>query len=243
MKTQIKGLALVIVSAGALVASPRNAEAQVQTPTPSPQIVASGHGETRVVPDRATLTVSVETRGATAAAAGSENATRQRAILDAIRGVGIPSAQIATSGYNVWPEYAHQEGRAPRVTGYRAQNTVTVDVRQLDQIARVIDASLGAGATNIGGVSLYSSNVDSARRDALRSAVGKARADAEAMAQAAGGSLGALLELTSVDYQVPTPRPLAMMRVSAQADATPIEAGEQVVSATVTARWAFNPSR
>jgi uncharacterized protein len=244
MKSLIRQSSLTLAVAGTFAAASTAAAQTTAAPMNPPQIAASARGEARIAPDRATVTVAVETRGQTAVAAGQDNAKRQRAILDAIRAVGIPAAQIATSGYNVWPEYAHAEGRAPRVTGYRAQNTVTVDVHQLEQVARVIDAALAAGANNIGGVSLYPSNIDSARRDALRTAVTKARADAEVIAQAAGGSLGALVEVSSVEYQVPPPRPYAMMRADAmQAQATPIEAGEQVVSATVTARWVFNPTR
>ncbi|MGQ0765204.1 MAG: SIMPL domain-containing protein [Gemmatimonadota bacterium] len=237
--------ALTLATVMAAISLPSVGASQPPTaPAPRSQIVVSARGETRVVPDRATLTVAVETRGQTAAAAGQENARRQRAIIDSIKAAGIPDAQISTSGYNVWPEYAHAEGRPPRVTGYRAHNSVAVEIRRIDQVGRVIDAALAAGANNLSGVSMFVSDTDSARRNALRSAVTRARADAEVLAQAAGGSLGELLELTSVEYQVPPPRPLAYARAAAmQAEVTPIEPGEQTVSAAVTARWAFNPGR
>jgi len=77
---------------------------------------------------------------------------------------------------------------------------------------------------------------------ALAVAVANARADAEALARAAGGSLGALIEMTTGEPQV-RPVEMAMARVAAAAPRTPIEAGQQTVEATVTARWLFVPGR
>jgi uncharacterized protein YggE len=228
----------------ALAAVPAMAQQPTQTPNPTtPMIATTARGETQVTPDRATVAIGVETRGQTAAAAASANATRQTQVIDAIKGAGIPAAQIRTVGFNVMAEYAHEQNRAPRVTGYRAINTVLVEVRQIDQVGKVLDTALAAGANNINSISFFSSKVDEARRDALARAVEMARADAEAMARAAGGSLGAIVELSSVEYNVPFPRPMAeyAMARAQMADAapTPIEPGEYTVSATVTAKWQF----
>src|SRR4051812_13473801 len=54
-----------------------------------PQIVATARGEVKIVPDRANIQISVQTRGVTAAAAGSENAKKQKAVIDGLRALGI----------------------------------------------------------------------------------------------------------------------------------------------------------
>jgi uncharacterized protein len=150
------------------------------------------------------------------------------------------------------PEYAQPErGKAPKVTGYRANNTIRVEVRNVENIGKVIDAALGAGATNIGSVGLYASNTDSARRESVRLAVTKARAEAESAATAAGGTLGTLIELTIDPGAVP--RPLMQnvvvtgMATSIGGDMpmpmapmyTPVEPGESLVLAVVRVRWQF----
>jgi uncharacterized protein YggE len=76
--------------------------------------------------------------------------------------------------------------------------------------------------------------------------VGKARAEAEAAAAAAGGSLGPLIELTTVPFD--TPRPLMrqmgdMVAMQAGAASTPIETGESVIQAVVQVRWQFVPGQ
>jgi uncharacterized protein YggE len=75
----------------------------------------------------------------------------------------------------------------------------------------------------------------------LTSAVTRARADAEAMARAGGGTLGPLLEVSSVPSG---PQPVIEMgnliRARA-AEQTPINPGALTVTVSVTARWQFVP--
>jgi len=85
---------------------------------------------------------------------------------------------------------------------------------------------------------MFSSNTDVARRQALADAIAKARGDADAMARAAGGKLGPLLEIATTDEGGDGPRPLFRARMSASAP-TPIEAGELTVRVRVNARWHF----
>ena len=232
-----------------LVATPVAAQQPHPSPAQSgPDIVTSATGEARVTPDRAHVLIGVQTRAATAAQAGADNATKTRAVIDAIKARGIPAAQIGTSEYNLYPEYDNREPpregpQTPRVIGYVANNTVRVEVRQLNQVGAVIDAALAAGANMVNTIQFFASNVDAARRTALGEAVGRARADAEALARAAGGSLGALLELNT---QTPPVRPMygeRLMRMDAAGAAaqTPIEPGQQTLTVWVGGRWAFVP--
>lgn len=248
-------LALATAMVGSVACTTARAQQPVPTPSPAaqvqgapiPQVVTNGQGEAKVVPDRARLEVSVQTRAATAAAAGSENARKQQAVLDALRKLGFASDQLSTVNYNLYPEMRYdQNGQQPRVTGYVATNTVRVEVRDIGMIGKAIDASLDAGSNMISSLAFYSSNTDVARRAALAEAVARARDDADALAKAAGGSIGALLEMTTTDFRPPIiyNRVLsAESMVGKAAAATPVEPGEQTVSAMVTARWSFVPGR
>jgi uncharacterized protein YggE len=102
-----------------------------------------------------------------------------------------------------------EQGRTPADTQYVATNMVTVVTRNLDQVGRLIDLGLGAGANNIN--SLYYDLTDrtSAESGALADAVADAKRQAEVMAQAAGGRLGDLVELGT---QQPQYRPYATCR-------------------------------
>src|SRR6185437_16465381 len=190
------------LSSSAAAASALGAQTSTAPSAIQSQIQTAGRAEARIVPDRATIMIGVESRGATAAAAGSDNAKRQRAILDTLRSLGLTSDLLSTQNYSVSPEMQYPQGGQPRVTGYTVSNVVRVEVRRLDDVPRIIDASLAKGANQIASLQFYSSKADSVRRVALAQAVANARADAEVLARAAGGSLGALLELSTEPNEI-----------------------------------------
>jgi uncharacterized protein YggE len=245
MNTRRLVLSLVLAMMAGVVASPVLRAQNVVAPMPS--LVTSGQGEAKVTPDRASILVNVQTRAATAAAAASENAQRTRAVIDALLKLGLPREQVTTEGYTVYPEMRYDNtGGSPRVTGYVVTNTIRAETHRPEQAGAIVDAALGAGANVINSLSFYASSIEEPRRQAIALAVASARADAEAMARAAGGSLGGLLELSTQGPTVP-PRPMydvGMMRAKvAQAEPTPINAGQQTITVFVSARWQFVSGR
>ena len=210
-----------------------------------PQIAVSGRGEVKVSPDRATIQISVQTRGSTAAAAAAENANKQQAVLSALRALGLGSDQLSTINYNVYPEQRYEQGKEPVIVGYNVTNTILAEVRKLTQVGPVIDAALSHGANMITSLQFYASNTEAARRTAIASAIEKARADAEAAARAARGTLGTLLEINIGPHSPPPPRPMMMKEargLAAQAD-TPINPGEETLTVEVGTRWRFIPGQ
>jgi uncharacterized protein len=248
MRTRMQGAVVGLVALlGTVAATTRVVSAQApmgQHQALPPQIVTNATEEVEIMPDRALISFSVETRGKTAAEAGRENARIQAGVLDTLRKLGIAAAQMRTQGLNINPEYEYpQDGRRPTVVGYQARNSVQVEVRQLAQAGALIDAGLAKGATNVGGLRFFASNTEGARREALQKAVTRARADAEAIAAAAGGALGGVLEIQAnpgsdgpIGYDA---SPMMLMK-EARADApTQVESGVLKVSVSVMARFAY----
>lgn len=209
-----------------------------------PEIVTSASGEARLTPDRASLSVGVQTEAVTAAAAARANARRQRAVIDTLRAMGIPAARIGTADFNIFPQQTGgTEAHPPKTTGYRVVNTVRVEIRDIASAGALIDAALAKGANGVNSLEFYSSAADSVRRVALTEALGHARADAEALASGAGGHLGELLQATTTQGAVPRPFAAPGVMMSRAVAQTPITAGEQTVTAFVTTRWRFVPGR
>lgn len=236
-KTMRKLIPLAILAFSA----PLSAQ-QLATSAPIPQIVATARGEVKVVPDRANIQISVQTRAETASAAAAENARKQKAVIDALRALGIDAKDITTSGYNVYPEQRYEPNKEPVVVGYNVTNTLSVELKSINMVGQAIDAALGKGANMISSLQFFASNTDSARQEAIAMAVRKARTDADAAAKAAGGSITGVLEITVGAYYAPVPRPMELRvkgAVAAQATDTPISAGDQTVAVDVTTRWQF----
>ena len=214
-----------------------------------PQIVTSGLGEVRVVPDRATVSIGVQTRALTAAEATATNNRKQRAVIDAIRARNVGEEQIATTGFTVRPETRYDKpGAPPTTTGYLVSNTVNVELLRTDLVGAIIDAAVLAGANQVHSLNFSIANPDSARRAAIVVAVSRAKGDADAAARAAGGTLGSLIELSASDHETPAflSRGIAGGSIG-EALAVPaaamLEPGLEPVRARVVVRWQFIPAR
>jgi uncharacterized protein YggE len=240
------GLATPLLLAALAGALPAQGGPPPREPAP-PMIEVAGQGEVTTMPDRAQVMVTVQVRAKTAAAAGTENAARAQRVIAAIRAAGIPREQVATQGFTVQPAYTYPgDGKSPILTGYDARNTVRVEVRQLEQLGRVIDAALGAGANDVAGVNFYVADPSVARRDALAAATADARLAAEAIARTAGGSLGPLVMITTEQAEAGRPIPVvASMRMEGDASKSYLQLyapTEQQVTGRVIARWLFVPA-
>ena len=206
-----------------------------------PQIAVASRGEVKVNPDRANIQISVQTRAETAAAAASENARKQKAVIDGLRPLGIDAKDISTAGYNVYPEQRYEPNKEPVIVGYNVTNTLSVDLKSINMVGPAIDAALAKGANMINSLQFFASNTDAARQEAIAIAVKKARSDADAAARAAGGSITGLLEINVGAYYPPPPRPLEMkVRGAVASSDTPISAGDLTISVDVSTRWAFS---
>ena len=231
-------------AAGALLAATAAVLPAQQEVNPLvPEVAASAVGEVKGAPDRATILFTVETRGATAAEASAENATRTTAVLAALRAAGLAEADVGTVGYTINPNMEYDEPtRASRVVGYVARNSVRAEVREIARVGRVIDAAIRAGANEVSSLSFVTSRRDELRLEAIRSAMGRACREASAMATAAGGTLGPLVQATtSENVPYPPPMPYAA-RMEAQAADTPIAPRDVTVQVQVSTRWRFIPA-
>ena len=237
MKTFSSILAVCLISA------PLTAQ-ESHTMAPIPQISVASRGEVKVVPDRANIQISVQTRAATADAAAAENARKQKAVIDALRALKIDAKDIATTGYNVYPEQRYEPNKEPVIVGYNVINTLSVELKSVDLVGRAIDAALANGANMINSLQFYASNTDAARQEAIAIAVRKARSDADAAARAAGGTITGLLEINVGSYYAPPPRPIELRAKGAMATTgavdTPITAGDQTVAVDISTRWQFS---
>lgn len=216
------------------------------TPT---RIAVSAMATASRAPDQAVVNLAVETAARSAREAADQNARRMNELIAALRRLDIPEDQVRTVAYNMYPEYRHFDGREPQqpdrqpeIIGYRVTNMVAVTVDGAARAGAVIDAALAAGANRVDGLHFQLSDPDAARAEALREAVRKARAEAALLAEAAGLSLGAPIEIsTSFGYPPPPMPPMPMMERMDAAAPTPVAPGAVDVQASVSIVYAAHP--
>jgi uncharacterized protein YggE len=208
-------------------------------------ITAQGHGEIKVKPDIAQVTVAVTTQSKDQAEAVSQNATRTTATLAALRGSGIAEKDIQTQSYTVQPQYDYRVSPAV-LTGYQVTNSVQATVRDLTKVGLVIDKAIGAGASEVNNVSFDLADRTQAQAQALAIAVVTAKIKATVMAQAAGVDLGRLMTMTEGSapaVQLVQPVFMRAMAKSADAATTPIADQQITVTADATLTYAMGAAK
>lgn len=220
MKILVAALVLFGSAAVAGVAQPHLARSAA--PDAAKTITVTGSGTVETVPDRATFAFTVTTNADTAKSALAKNGTLADAVVAALRG-----AKVQTSAVMLDPQL-NVNGTA--VLGYTASTTVTAE-SELAKAGGLIDAAVDAGATGVSGPSWSRSDRDAHYRTALENAVADARAKAQALADGAGLSLGAITTLSEGASSQPIP-------YAADIAAPKLEPGTQTVDASVTVTFA-----
>lgn len=214
--------------------------------TPLPVQTISGtvlevtaEGESKRVPDLATITAGVVTQAADAAAAMRENATRMDRVITALKRAGIADKDVRTASISLQPQYRYAENQPPVITGYQASNTVTVKFRDIAKAGGVLDALVATGANQINGPELGLENPAAAMDEARLDAMAKAKARADLYARAAGLRVKRILSISEGAFELPRPMPIMMRAQGMVADAaqSKILPGEQALNVSLSVRF------
>lgn len=254
MRSRARTAALIAIAAG-LIALPAAAQAappMAVVATPGATLL-SLNAEARVArtPDLATFSAGVVSQGQTASEALRANAADMARVITALRRAGVAEKDIQTSNLSLNPVYQPQRNRPdgtlepaqPRIVAYQANNTVTVRQHKLDDLGRVIDALVTAGANQVNGPSFEIENPDPAQDEARTAAVAKARARAELYARAAGLRVGRIVSISeSGGWSPPQPVMYRMAAMeAAPAPSSPVLAGQMQMAVTVAVQFELVP--
>lgn len=235
MKTFLRAGALGLALAGATIgaaradAAPSAAESLFRATT----LNLAAYGETQVAPDMASISLGVTTQARTAGQALSDNAARMAQVMAALKAAGIAAKDIRTSGLNLNAQYAYDQGQAPRLTGYQAANQVSITVRDLSRLGAAVDATVGAGANQVNGISFGLADPTAAENAARESAVRALQAKADLYARATGYRVSRLVSLSEGGGEAPrAPVPMMAMARMQKAE-TAVSPGELTVRVDV----------
>jgi uncharacterized protein len=219
---------LLVAAAIAGVAQPGSGGAANDSTT---TITVIGNGTVNATPDKASFDFGVQVNAPTAAEATNKVNQQARKIIDALKHDGVADADIQTSSVSLWPQTS-RDGQT--ITGYQASNSVTV-TSSIDKAGSLVDDATNAGANNVNGPSLSVGDQSAYYAKALKLAVADAKTQAQAIADAAGLTLGGI---THISNESSAPSPIAYgAALHAAADSTPIEAGSQQIQASVTVTY------
>lgn len=199
-------------------------------------IMVSGVGKSTTTPDMATINTGVVSEARTAGEALILNNAAMEKVMATLKAFEIADKDVQTSNFNVSPVYSRDPQRrsAPEVTGYQVTNQVSVDVRKLDDLGKILDALVTSGSNRINGVSFGVQDSQKVLNDARLKAIQDGRARAELYAGAAGVKVGAVQTISEQPVQVPRPQMMGRMAFAAEsASSVPVATGEMEFSVTI----------
>jgi uncharacterized protein len=195
-------------------------------------VTASGAGTTQAVPDTAEMSFGVTTTSPNAKSALDEASKKAEQIASAVKKQDVAGEDIQTQDVSVYPQTTDQDGKQI-ITGYQASLSVRVKVRDISKLGEIISAANAAGANDISGPTFTIDDPAPARAKAIDEAVADARKTAEAMANAAGKSVGAVLSMSSSDVGLVPSAMYGTADMAGAAKSVPIEPGQLDITANV----------
>jgi uncharacterized protein len=157
-------------------------------------VTAMGEAVIRRPPDRVIVTLAAESRGMTPQEAQAKGAVAMKAVQAAVDALRLPGAQVMTTGLYLTEVSEMVNGRRV-VNGYLDRHSIVVRLDDVGRAGDVMTAATAAGATSIGGLRFERHDREALEEEALKLAVGVARARAEAMAAGAGKAVDRVLRI------------------------------------------------
>jgi uncharacterized protein YggE len=172
-------------------------------------INANGVGVVSAKPDIAVMSLGVESLKLTVSEAREEAAAAMNGMLTSLRAALISDDDLETQFFNIQPEYTYEQvttmlengekvSRSERrLIGYRVTNTLSVTIRDLDNIGAIVDGAVNAGgdATRLNGISFTLEDGGTAEANASIAALEEAVAKADLYAEKTGVTRGKLVNI------------------------------------------------
>ena len=174
----------------------------------------------------------METTSKSAVAALEKNNAKVAALETSLEQNGVQANQIQTS----WLNLSANTDSDGNVTGFTADDDLTVTMTNLSNLGEALDAAVhavGDGAT-LGGINFSISNQSALLASARAQAMQAAATQASQLASGAGLAVGPIVKVTDQEnagQQVYFPVAVA---TNAGTASVPVEAGQQQISVQVT---------
>ena len=196
-----------------------------------------GKGSVSVKPDAAEVVIGVITENIKLQAAQEENAKTTKRVIDSIKTIGVLPKYIQTQDYNIRPTYDYIDGKQV-LRGYEVSNNLKILIRNIDFVGEIIDIAVKNGANTVNGISLIVSDQTKYYYEALRLAAVDAQKKASVMANELNVNLN-IIPIQIIEQDKGNITPITGRTFKYESGATPIEAGENKITADIEAVFIY----
>ena len=213
-------------------------------------VQVSGSAVVKVVPDLVTIQLGVTSNDTSPQGVYDRNTAAIKKVMAAIRLLGVADKDLSTDFYLIHPVY--EDYSSLDIKGYRIDNTIVVNLKDVSKVSQVLAAALSAGANEVVDVQFKTSQLRQYRDQARDLATKAAHEKARDLAGAAGAQMGCVLNIDenswstygspwSGRYQLQTQNVLQNASGNDQppSDDGPISLGQIAVQAEVQVRFSL----
>ena len=199
-----------------------------------PQINVSGEGKVKVVPDQASIAVTVETKGNNAKDVKKQNDEKIEAVLKFIKKMNLAPADYKTQRVSLNPQYDYEKKKH----SYNATQTIEILLKDLSKYDELMEGLVDEGINRIDNVTFQSSKLAQYQSEARKLAMKEAKLKAEDYVSVLGQKIGRAMTISD-NSQTYFPQPMyASMKTMEMSDTrAPRETlaiGEINITANVT---------
>ena len=197
-----------------------------------PQISVSGEGKVKVIPDQASISISLETKGTNAEEVKKENDKKIDAILKFIKKSNIAKENFQTQRVSLNPTYDYEKKKH----NYIATQTIKILLKDISKYDELMEGIVNEGINRIDNVTFESSKEALYQSEARKLAMKDAKLKAEDYVSVLGQKVGRAMTISD-NSQSYSPQPVfASMKAMERDSAGPRETlaiGEINITANV----------
>lgn len=203
-----------------------------------PQIAVQGNCEIKVIPDRGTITFSVENQSKDQKTAVGKTNDQINKLKEELKKLNLSDVEMKNTNYSVFPVREYEKEKYVD-KGIRASLSLELTTSDIARMGEAMIAASKVGIQNVGALQTFLSQEKSQKEylKCLDIAAEDARGKANQLAKKLGFKIGDVINLNEVpNIQRPIPMERGMMMKSGMAmDSAPtqIEAGTQNYSTNI----------
>ncbi|WP_400244334.1 SIMPL domain-containing protein [Niallia sp. JL1B1071] len=207
---------------------------------PKRNLTVYGSSTLSIEPNVCKIMLGINTESENVTTAQQENASIHQQVVTAILGLGIPSANIQTVDYTIFPQYDYVENKQV-FRSYKVTHLLSILVETIQLAGTIIDTAVHNGANQVTSIQFDVSNpskfYEQALQNALKDSVSKAKTIAETLNITIDPIPVRVLEISP---RSANPIPLAKMSFGEVGGiSTNLEPGQLIMEAKVEAKFSY----
>ncbi len=211
---------------------------QVTVAADAATLTVTGSGTATVTPDKASISIGVQTVDASSKTAQDKNSKDVNNVIDVLINAGVDEKDITTSSFDLYANYDYSKD-VSELTGYTVTTMLTVKNLKVDDVGELLDEAGDAGVNVINGINFDYSETEAAYDKALDAAMDRAQEKAQKLAAREGCRLEKILSVSEgQDSGYGTTSDAKQYAETSAADGgMTVMPGENDVTATVTVTY------